>query len=211
MQLDVVTRAAVLLAVGGVVAWGLSACDGRAGGAVGVDVRPQPGELRVCAGLGSRDCPSDRVCVDDPADTCDPELGGVDCGGVCALRGPFCGGFGGVGCSRDTVCIDEPEDDCDPRLGGADCGGVCVDQVELCEATDASRDYVSRDPGECTTMLFQCAEGYPFFDACGCGCRVVQCGDSVCSAGEFCCNESCGICAPNGGFCTQEFCGATGL
>ncbi len=34
-----------------------------------------------------------------------------------------------------------------------------------------------------------------------------RCGDAVCGADEFCCNESCGICAPIGGSCTQEFCG----
>jgi len=34
-----------------------------------------------------------------------------------------------------------------------------------------------------------------------------SCGDTVCGSDEFCCNESCGICAPIGGSCTQEFCG----
>ncbi len=33
------------------------------------------------------------------------------------------------------------------------------------------------------------------------------CGDTVCGAGDYCCNASCGICAPIGGSCTQEFCG----
>ena len=35
----------------------------------------------------------------------------------------------------------------------------------------------------------------------------VPCGYSVCGHGEYCCNESCGICAPVGGFCTAEYCG----
>ncbi len=35
----------------------------------------------------------------------------------------------------------------------------------------------------------------------------VSCGNIVCGSDEFCCNESCGICAPIGGSCTQEFCG----
>ncbi|MAQ17158.1 MAG: hypothetical protein CMN30_20490 [Sandaracinus sp.] len=34
----------------------------------------------------------------------------------------------------------------------------------------------------------------------------VQCGANVCGAGEFCCNESCGYCAPEGGTCTEEAC-----
>jgi hypothetical protein len=32
------------------------------------------------------------------------------------------------------------------------------------------------------------------------------CGTSTCQEGEFCCNESCGICAPKGGGCIQLFC-----
>jgi hypothetical protein len=34
----------------------------------------------------------------------------------------------------------------------------------------------------------------------------VQCGTNACVAGEFCCNESCGICAPAGGSCTMQQC-----
>lgn len=33
------------------------------------------------------------------------------------------------------------------------------------------------------------------------------CGTSLCKGNEFCCNESCGICAPRGGVCTQVQCG----
>jgi hypothetical protein len=33
------------------------------------------------------------------------------------------------------------------------------------------------------------------------------CGGVICGAGDYCCNESCGICAPLGGFCTAQFCG----
>jgi hypothetical protein len=34
-----------------------------------------------------------------------------------------------------------------------------------------------------------------------------ECGDKTCAAGEYCCNASCGTCAPEGGFCTAQFCG----
>jgi hypothetical protein len=37
----------------------------------------------------------------------------------------------------------------------------------------------------------------------------VKCGSSICGAGEYCCNESCGICAPEGGFCTYQLCEPT--
>jgi|GEM_PF-2952046 len=32
------------------------------------------------------------------------------------------------------------------------------------------------------------------------------CGTSFCGPGTFCCNRSCSICAPIGGFCTQQIC-----
>lgn len=32
------------------------------------------------------------------------------------------------------------------------------------------------------------------------------CGPTRCQQGEVCCNESCGICTPPGGMCTQQFC-----
>lgn len=32
------------------------------------------------------------------------------------------------------------------------------------------------------------------------------CNQRRCGAGQFCCNFSCSICAPEGGFCTQEAC-----
>jgi hypothetical protein len=33
-----------------------------------------------------------------------------------------------------------------------------------------------------------------------------QCGSNFCTGKTFCCNESCGICAPIGGGCTQQVC-----
>lgn len=34
------------------------------------------------------------------------------------------------------------------------------------------------------------------------------CGPSRCSVGQFCCNESCGTCAPRGGMCAERLCGS---
>jgi hypothetical protein len=33
------------------------------------------------------------------------------------------------------------------------------------------------------------------------------CGSTFCPDGQLCCNESCEICAPVGGVCTQQYCG----
>jgi hypothetical protein len=57
------------------------------------------------------------------------------------------------------------------------------------------------------TML--CIQGYVFSDK-SCSC-VPQgggepCGNGTCGANEYCCNASCGICAPVGGVCTQQAC-----
>lgn len=38
---------------------------------------------RFCGGIAGIACPAGQECVDDPSDTCDPENGGADCGGVC--------------------------------------------------------------------------------------------------------------------------------
>jgi predicted secreted protein len=37
----------------------------------------------------------------------------------------------------------------------------------------------------------------------------VKCGPTTCKAGDVCCNESCGICTPPGGFCIELFCAPT--
>ena len=33
-----------------------------------------------------------------------------------------------------------------------------------------------------------------------------QCGDHLCPTGSYCCNASCGLCAPKGGACPQIAC-----
>lgn len=41
-------------------------------------------EERMCGGFAGLPCKYDgQVCIDDPRDTCDPEAGGADCGGLC--------------------------------------------------------------------------------------------------------------------------------
>ena len=136
------------------------------------------------------------------------------------VRLPRCGGLAGFRCPGNLRCIDLPGDDCDPARGGADCIGVCVPrQPTGARCANPRRRYVSRDLDRCATILFRCEPGArPFSDECGCGClrgtwsRLepqpggVRCRENICGPGEYCCNESCGICAPIGGVCTQEFC-----
>jgi hypothetical protein len=131
-----------------------------------------------------------------------------------AVEEQFCGGFAGIACPKGYTCEDDPNDGCNPATGGADCGGICVRETSDSNARDCSRldptqRYASRSPDQCAAMLFRCDDGERvFFNECGCGCEPVleTCGSSTCGVGEFCCNASCSICAPEGGACIQIVC-----
>ncbi len=146
-----------------------------------------------------------------------------------------CGGIAARPCERGKVCVDDPRDDCDPRTGGADCGGICRGGGRGCDYSRKNRDFISTSPAECAAITFLCADGFtPFFSECGCGCERLPeacgircasgfrldehrcacvpdhggtpCGTNTCGRGQYCCNASCGICAPDGGVCIQLAC-----
>jgi hypothetical protein len=72
---------------------------------------PDPTVTR-CGGIAGRPCPTGQTCVDDPGDSCDPNNGGADCGGICVMSPP------------------PPRDPCD----GVDCaaGSHCESHEVLC-------------------------------------------------------------------------------
>ncbi|HET6147583.1 MAG TPA: protease complex subunit PrcB family protein [Polyangia bacterium] len=80
-----------------------------------------------CGGIAGIPCPTGQTCVDDPSDSCDPNNGGADCGGICVgdPKVVRCGGIAGIPCPGAGTCVDDASDSCDPNNGGADCGGVC--------------------------------------------------------------------------------------
>jgi hypothetical protein len=45
------------------------------------ELRPSGGQF--CGGIAGIQCPTGYTCVDDPTDSCDPNAGGADCGGIC--------------------------------------------------------------------------------------------------------------------------------
>lgn len=129
------------------------------------------------------------------------------------VRLPRCGGFAGFPCPDGSRCVDLPGDGCDPRRGGADCIGVCRRSPQRAHCNDPSRRYVGHSPEMCSRIRYFCAAGRPFSDECGCGCiearrpdNRVKCGRNVCGPNQYCCNASCGICAPRGGACIQIAC-----
>lgn len=89
-----------------------------------------------------------------------------------------------------TACAVVPDDAGRRMRGGAEDvnNGEHLDRSEL----DVSTSFF---PGS-----------HPVHDA-GTGSSAEACGTSLCKGSEFCCNESCGICAPRGGVCTQRQCG----
>jgi hypothetical protein len=106
---------------------------------------------------------------------------------------PQCEGFAGFVCPGEGQCIDSPDDGCDPGNGGADCGGYCI--CDVGSLIDCPPDRIfDPSPAVCACVLVDQGAGEP-------------CGDTVCAPDEVCCNESCGICTPPDGACTQQLCG----
>jgi hypothetical protein len=94
-----------------------------------------------------------------------------------------------------------------PPVGPVDPGPVACASSESC----AAGQHCSVEDGDCKSP-----PGCGGDKACPAVCYGVcvadapagePCGKNVCKAGEFCCNASCGICAPKGGACTLQFCG----
>lgn len=175
-----------------------------AGGALAVLTRRRAAAqmsdtLQVCGGFAVLPCPDGFVCVDDPSDSCDPELGGADCSGVCipADVNPCAA----ILCAEGTTCCPQ-------------CGGVCIPGGVPCSEHVCGGEMCNQaicGPGE-----YCCNESCSRCVPLGQGCTREfcppgsppgeRCGTSICAAGEYCCNASCGICAPVGGVCIEIFC-----
>ncbi|HET9953062.1 MAG TPA: protease complex subunit PrcB family protein [Polyangiaceae bacterium] len=67
-----------------------------------------------CGGIAGRPCPGAGSCVDDPDDTCDPNEGGADCGGMCVCAVQHNCGAGQVFDSSPGVCACVPQKEADP-------------------------------------------------------------------------------------------------
>lgn len=80
----------------------------------------------TCGGVAAIPCADHQyVCVDDPADACDPTRGGADCSGICvdASEPQRCGGNSpnASSCPTGYECVDKPGS-CSMAV---DCEGIC--------------------------------------------------------------------------------------
>lgn len=182
--------------------------------------------IALCVeGLIFDDSPAVCDCVPDPSQDpcaavrckegthCEPsDDGSVAC--VPDEPSVFCGGFAGIECPGLGQCEDDPNDSCDPEQGGYDCGGYCTctalakclegyvfdssPQVCSCVEPTSPCALIDCHPG----AICEVHEGEPICVSNG----SWQCGPNVCAKGDVCCNESCGICTPPDGVCTQQAC-----
>ncbi|OJH41802.1 hypothetical protein BON30_00740 [Cystobacter ferrugineus] len=87
----------VLVVGAALVGGGCGPSDAMEAGNATQGVDESDPEGRFCGGLAAIPCPSGYICVDDPADTCDPAQGGRDCSGRCTA-------------ATAATCGDEPGD-----------------------------------------------------------------------------------------------------
>lgn len=162
-------------------------CEVQGGEAVCVPNEPSANVF--CGGIAGFECPGAGTCVDDPADDCDPEAGGADCGGLCDCSGVL------LLCADGTVFDDSPEVcACVPPEVDA-CATVRCAAGTICEVQDGSAVCVPDEPNPCAAVL--CAPGTT--------CEVVG-DDAVCTPIEsapFCGGIAAFEC-PGAGTCVDD-------
>jgi len=118
-------------------------------------------------------------------------------------------------CFRDC----DSDSDCDSLDQGRCLAGRCFSQksIELIEGVakpdsgDSADAGVSVDAGPSVDAGLSVDSGklVDSSTAGDAGASLEICGNTVCKEGEYCCNESCGICAPLGEGCIALWCGPT--
>jgi len=134
-----------------------------------------PGLGEQCGGLVGIPC-ADGFCADNPNDSCDPQNGGADCGGLCVEQEPcHSGGCSGQLCipvsqNLVTTCEWKPEYDCvkQSECGNFGPGGTCA-WNETPEYAQCLEDL--EGPDGCTSDA-DCTDGW---------CRATQNGDPACT------------------------------
>jgi hypothetical protein len=187
-----------------VATWLVSACNPTPVNPCPADAGPNDTcePKQFCGGFAGIACPGGGKCVDDPSDSCDPNNGGADCGGICQCIETVLCIQGYHFDSSPSVCACVPPENSDP------CATVRCRAGTHCEATGGTASCVA-DTNPCAAIL--CLAGTTCVVRDGKGTCVeppqpVTCGENTCTAGQYCCNSSCGICAPMGAACIQIAC-----
>ena len=94
---------------------------------------------------------------------------------------------GNVFCGAKEYCCNPTCDACLPF------GMSCTQEV--CDPTSLTETSPPTDSSATTDFFVPAVET-----------AALPCGSNVCQPGQFCCNPSCGICAPFGAACTDVFC-----
>ncbi|MBI4950856.1 MAG: hypothetical protein HY908_02400 [Myxococcales bacterium] len=163
-----------------------------------------PGDAGV---LGPSQCTEQGACVPGPVPcaSCEAMPCGVPCGTGDVV--PNGAGSGGTAtppppwppvCDGNGLCIGSEVFACPPGpCSGQPCGAPCAPCTfgpdPSCEILLFCDDF-----GQCSDLVPQCAGGVP--------CGMANGQPVFCEPGSYCCNESCGICAPLGAACVEVAC-----
>jgi len=122
-------------------------------------------------------------------------------------------------CAQGTTCFEVGggRAECVPTPS---CDGVTCDKGQHCELTEVQcirapcppQPSCVANPEDDPCAAVRCAAG-THCEAKPVQCirapcpAIAECGKNSCGKGQYCCNPSCGICAPMGAACIQQFCG----
>jgi hypothetical protein len=162
------------------------------------------GSGTFCGGIANLPCPGAGMCVDDARDSCDPENGGADCGGVCACNATALCDDGLVFDAAPEVCACVPDDDGAERVqcGPSTCAagevccnescGICTEPGGVCIQQACDDDPGESDPRPGQPCELSCEPGQH------CEYIEVQCVQAPCPPQPECVDDT--RCGGFGGF-----------
>lgn len=190
-----------------------------AGQSVDPGPKPTPGScaLVLCAGI-CRDVPGGFIC--EPKAEPKPDAGAGNGAGSCAAAlcpvGTYCDDISG-----QAKCIKSPTCDNTRCAAGQHCELTAVQCIRApCPAQPTCVPDTTKDVcatvrcaagTHCEAKQVQCirAPCPPIAECVPDTSAGTKCGKNICTGDSFCCNASCGTCAPKGGACTQQLCDAS--
>jgi hypothetical protein len=146
---------------------------------------------KFCGGIAGIPCPAGQKCVDNPNDSCNPNLGGADCGGMCV---PDTGGCPPVMCTLFCAngfkkgpdgcpicsCNEEAGNSCKGRCGKPSADKSCYCDKSCKSYGDCCADYEDECGTTRTPASGQCVKNSN--DACStdADCTGGGCGGELC-------------------------------